>query len=296
MNKSTDVLIIGKGPAGIQAALYTARAGLKTLIVSNSYGALEYSEHIGNFYGFPDGIKGSELLERGISQGENLKVEFLDGEVTAIEPFDGFTVKGSVKDGDTFEIKAKVVLLASGKVRNKPKIMGLAEFEGKGISYCAICDGFLYRNMPVGIIGNGEFALAEARELINFTKDITIFTNNQNEAANFEGFKVERREIQKIYPSEDNNKIGGILLADNEKIPLNCLFIASGSASAADFARKIGIMLNGNAIAIDSNMMTNVKGLFAAGDCTGGFAQIAVAVGQGAIAGQAMVSFLKSQK
>ena len=283
-----DVVIIGSGPAGISASLYTLRANLKTLIVGSIEKSAMYKAHkIDNYYGFEEGISGGELLVSGKNQALRLGAEFLEDEVLSIGLDEVFRLKTSNK-----EVLAKSVLLATGQVRKKADIKNLDEFEGKGVSYCTTCDGFFYRDLEVGVVGSGDFALEEARTLLDFTDKVTIFTNGKDWNDKTCEFKVNTAKILNLL---GDDFVSEILFEDGSKQNIDGVFVAGESASGADFANKMGIDFFDNAIKVDNNQQTNIKGLFAAGDCTGGFKQIATAVGQGALAGKNMISFIKSQ-
>ena len=283
-----DVVIIGSGPAGISASLYTLRANLKTLIVGSIEKSAMYKAHkIDNYYGFEEGISGGELLVSGKNQALRLGAEFLEDEVLSIGLDEVFRLKTSNK-----EVLAKSVLLATGQVRKKADIKNLDEFEGKGVSYCTTCDGFFYRDLEVGVVGSGDFALEEARTLLDFTDKVTIFTNGKEWNDETCEFKVNTAKISNLLGGDF---VSEILFEDGSKQNIDGVFVAGESASGADFANKMGIDFFDNAIKVDNNQQTNIKGLFAAGDCTGGFKQIATAVGQGALAGKNMISFIKSQ-
>lgn len=178
-----DVIIVGAGPAGISASLYTVRSNLKTLIIYKEKSALEKATKIENYYGFENGIKGEELYKIGIEQAKKIGAEILEEEVTSIqmEIMEKENKKQHIFKVQTLsnEFKSKTVILATGNKKNKPNIEKIDEFEGKGISYCAICDGFFYRNKNVAIIGNGDYAISEAMELQNIVKSIKILTNEQ---------------------------------------------------------------------------------------------------------------------
>lgn len=178
-----DVIIVGAGPAGISASLYTVRSNLKTLVIYKEKSALEKASKIENYYGFKNGIKGEELYKIGIEQAEKLGAEILEEEVTniQIEIIEKENKKEQVFKVQTLnnEFKAKTVILATGNKKNKPNIEKIDEYEGKGVSYCAICDGFFYKNRDVAIIGNGDYAISEAIELQNIVKSIKILTNGE---------------------------------------------------------------------------------------------------------------------
>ena len=145
-----DIIVIGAGPAGISAALYAKRANTKVLVLYQGETSLENAEKIDNYYGFPGGITGKDLYKNGIKQAEKLNIEIKQNEVIQIENL-----------GNTFNIKAasgnyetKAIILSTGNKKIKPKIKGIKEFEGRGVSYCAICDAFFYRKKNVAVIGN----------------------------------------------------------------------------------------------------------------------------------------------
>ena len=186
MSNWYDVIIIGAGPSGISASLYTGRANLKTLIIYHDESSLERAEKIENYYGFENEISGKELYEIGIRQAKNIGISVKKEEATKIEIIEnGFNVVTVNR-----EYTAKTVILATGSKKNKPKIKGIEEFEGRGISYCAICDGFFYRNRNVVVLGSGNYAIAETNELINIVDNIKILTNGEK-APEFRADNVE---------------------------------------------------------------------------------------------------------
>lgn len=194
-----DVIIVGAGPAGISASLYTIRGNLKTLIIYKEKSALEKTPKIENYYGFKNGIKGEELYKIGIEQARNLGVEILEEEVTNIQM--------KIKEKETLfnvqtlnnEFEAKAVILATGNKKNKPNIEKIDEYEGKGVSYCAVCDGFFYRDKDVAVIGNGDYAISEAMDLQNIVKSIKILTNGEKiPEYRAENVHIIDKEIKKV--------------------------------------------------------------------------------------------------
>lgn len=280
------VIIIGAGPAGISAALYTVRAGIETLVLSNGGGALKKAERIENFYGFPQPVSGEELMERGIEGARRLGVTFLEEEVVGIGFENSLTVSTTAGTH-----AADAVLLATGTSRLAPPIPGLKDFEGRGVSYCAVCDAFFYRGRDVAVLGSGEYALHEAMELSHVARSVTILTNGQTPGAAFpEQFSVITGEIAAV---EGGGMLGGVRLKDGTLVQADGLFVAVGVAGSVALAKKIGAVTEGSAISVDENMATNVPGLYAAGDCTGGLLQISKAVYEGAKAGISIVKALK---
>lgn len=286
-----DVIIIGAGPAGISASLYTKRANLNTLIIYFENSSLEKAKLIENYYGFENGIDGKTLYETGIKQAKNLGVDVKKEELLKIEL--------DINDGKTFFVLtttqnqyiAKTIVLAIGTKKNKVKIKGVKDLEGKGISYCAICDGFFYRNQDVAVIGNGNYALSETNDLINVAKTVTILTNGE-EAPEFRADNVQiiTKPIEEI---KGEDKVEEIIFKDNSRLKTRGIFIAQGTAGSTELAKKLGILLKDDKIVVNDKMETNIKGVYACGDCTGGILQVSTAVSEGTIAALSIIQYLK---
>lgn len=294
------IIIVGAGPAGISAALYAARANMEPLVINNGVGALEKAEKIENYYGLSHPMSGKELYETGLSQAQALGVRILEAQVLGMGGFDTFEIKTT--EG-TFE--AQSVILATGSRRNAPKIPGIKEFEGKGVSYCAVCDAFFYRGKEVAVLGNSDFALHEAGELSNTAGAVTIYTNGKKPEFSKESpYPVNTMRIQAI---EGEEKVSGIRLeaevtAQEEGkettsfMPADGVFVAMGTAGSAEMARQMGAELTEKGhIKVDENMESTIPGLFAAGDCTGGLLQIAKAVHDGAQAGISAIQYVRKR-
>lgn len=282
-----DVIIIGSGPAGISASLYTARANLKTLIISKGIGILEKVNKIDNYYGLENTLTGEELQEIGINQAKKLGVEFEEDEALKIDYEDGFMVETI-----NSRYKAKAVIIATGTSRRLPKINGIKEFEGKGVSYCATCDAFFFRGKDVAVLGSKEYALHEAEELGRVANSVTILTNGEEPVQNRSiDFDVEEKRIREFRGS---NSIEEIHFEDNTIKKIDGVFVAIGTATSSDLARKVGARIDekGN-ILVDEGMSTNVPNLYACGDCTGGILQIAKAVYEGMVAGMSAIKSVK---
>lgn len=284
-----DVIIIGNGPAGLSAALYIKRAGLSALIIGKDGGALSKAERIENYFGLEKPLSGSELLGIGKKQVTALGAELLVSEVIGISWNDNFTVETS---SEVFE--AKSVVFATGASRKTVKKEGLTEFEGKGVSYCAVCDAFFYRGKTVAVLGSGEYAVHELNELLPSAAKVYLLTDGQTLTAEPDKtVTVETSPVKRLYGGET---LGGVEFADGRTLAVNGLFVALGTAGADALARKIGAEVSGNSIITDRKMKTNVPGLFAAGDCTGGVLQVSVAVGEGATAALSAIEFVRKAK
>ena len=277
-----DVIVIGSGPAGITAAIYAKRRKLSILVISKGNGALQKTEKIDNYYGFENGISGEELYENGIKQAKNLGIDFIEDEVINIKYINQFTVE-TVNS----KYEAKAVILATGVSRNVPNIKGIKEFEGKGVSYCAVCDSFFYKDKDVAVLGDGNYAIHEFETLKPVASSVTILTNGNTMVENRDSsIEVNSKKIREF---RGDTKLEEVEFEDNTIQSLNGVFIAIGTASSSDLARKIGARIENNNIIVNENMETTVPGLFACGDCTGGLLQISKAVYEGAKAGLAVL-------
>ncbi len=282
-----DAIVVGSGPAGISASLYMARANLKVLIVSKGIGTLDKVSKIENYYGLEKAITGKELQENGINQAKKLGVEFIKDEVVQIDYNNIFEVE-TVNS----KYKSKVVILATGISRKEPNIEGIKEFEGKGISYCATCDGFFFKGKDVAVLGSKDYALHEAEHLKQVANSVTMLTNGEQPVENRSiDVNVEEKKIREF---RGQNRIEEVEFEDNTTKKIDGVFVAIGTATSSDLARKIGAMLDkrGN-IRVDEKMQTNIPKLYACGDCTGGILQISKAVYEGMIAGMSAIKNVK---
>ena len=283
----SNVIIIGNGPAGISASLYTSRAGQNTTIIGKDEGSLKRAEKIENYYGFAEPITGSSLVSQGILQAKRIGVKFVSDEVVGIS----YNGKLIVQTKDN-EFTADSVIIATGSSRTTPKIKGLKEFEGHGVSYCAVCDAFFYKGKDIAVLGNGEYAVHEAAELIATSKSVTLLTNGMELNAEVpEGIAVNTKEIESF---GGDGVISKVKFKDGTSLAISGVFVAIGVAGSTDLAKKIGAETDGKKIVVDENMATTVPGLFAAGDCTGGMLQVAKAVYEGAKAGTEAIKYIRN--
>ena len=282
------VVIIGSGPAGVSAALYTARAGIDTTVLTRGPGALARAEGIENYYGVPGPVSGAELERRGIEGAKAVGVQFVEAEAVGLTFTDKLTVE--TLSGD---YPADAVILATGASRAAPPIPGLKALEGHGVGYCATCDAFFYRGKDVAVLGSGEYALHEASALLPLAKSVTLLTGGAPLTAEFPPEIALCTEKVEAILGEEAGKVTGVRLAGGRELPLDGVFVALGVAGSTALARKMGAEVDGNRIVVDEHMMTTVPGLFAAGDCTGGLLQVAKAVYEGAMAGNVAAKALR---
>ena len=289
-----DCIIIGSGPAGITASLYIVRAGYKVLVISKSESALNKADKIENYYGFKEPISGKELIKNGIEQAKRLGVNILEKEVVSIKFSNDNLYEVIVNDPNVEEkYMAKNIILATGVSRNKSNIEGIKEFEGRGISYCAICDAAFYRGKNVAVLGNGPYAIQEINELLPIAESVTMLTNGNEVLDNIsKNIIMNKKKIKRFV---GNKKIEEIQFEDGTTQKIDGVFIAEGVASSVDFAKKIGARVEKNYIIVNDKMETNVPNIYACGDCTGGILQISKAVYQGTVAGLEVINKLKCQ-
>jgi thioredoxin reductase (NADPH) len=286
------IAIVGCGPAGISAALYTLRASVETTIIGTRQTALALAERIENYYGFVEPISGKKLFDNGLGQAKRLGCEVVEEEVVSISSCgERFKI---VTSGFDVGVKADAVILATGKQRTKVDIKGVLEFEGRGISYCAICDAFFFRGKSVAIIGEGAYAVAEARELLSVGCDVTILTNgSESEVIKNSGIKLITKKIEIVTGRE---KVERVVFEDGEEFEISGVFVATGVASSTDLALKLGILIEGDRILVNETGETNLLGIFAAGDCVNKLCQISLAVASGTVAGLSAIRYVRGLK
>jgi len=282
-----DVIIIGGGPAGVSAALYIARAGLKATIIESGAGALAKAHKIENYYGAV--AAGSELYAQGLAQAQALGVEVIHDEVVGIDYYGEFAVQGSKKEN---LFQAPALLLAMGVQQAAPNIVGLKDFEGKGVSYCAVCDGFFFRSKRVAVIGSGAYAAHEAEYLSHLARETTVLTNGETtEIIEGAGLKVINTAIVAV---KGEKRVEAVELEDGTELAVDGVFVALGTAGTSDIAKKLGLETDGRFLKVEVEGATAIPGLYAAGDCTGGLLQVAKAVYEGMRAGTAIIKYVRS--
>ena len=282
-----NLIIIGAGPAGVSAALYAKRANVDVEVISLEKSSLMIAHKIDNYYG--SNLSGEDLFKKGLSQLEEFEIPLHKEQVIAIEWNGDYVI---TTDKHTYT--AGAVILATGAYRNTPAVKNIKYYEGKGLSYCATCDGFFYRKKRVVVLGNAEYAAHEAEYLANLTSELTILTNGKAiEDEKLKNYKVIETKIKELVGEEAIEKI---IFADDSEIEVDGMFVAEGVAGSADLARKLGVLVdNANKIETNENMMTNIPGLYAVGDATKGMLQVSKAVYEGALAGTDVIKYLKTK-
>ena len=290
-----DTIIIGGGPAGLAAALYAARAGLKTLVTEMAApgGQAATTERIENYPGFSDGVSGPDLVARMMDQAVKFGATIITSEATAVE-LDGASKVVTTVDGD---FAGKTVILAMGARPAQLGVPGEAEYTGRGVSYCATCDGPFYRDMEVAVIGGGDSAIEEALYLTRFaSKVVVVHRRDQLRAARvlqdraFANPKVEFRWNSVVLAINGGDFVEGIRVRDVKTgdeaiIPVGGVFVYVGAQPNTALIRgRIELDAQGY-ILTDDHLATNVPGVFAAGDVrVKPLRQVVTAVADGALA------------
>jgi thioredoxin reductase (NADPH) len=297
MSKTTqnyDVLIVGAGPAGLTAALYSSWLGLKTVALEAGIigGRAWLAPKMENFPGFPDGIKGSELVERMSRQATRFGAEFKTDEEAV-----GLELKKQ-KQADTRKqaYRAKTIIIATGTQRKKLQVPGETDFLGRGVSYCSVCDGPLFRGLTVAVVGNGEEAAIDTLFLAEIAREVTIVT--QADELDIAGELLSRLEGKanvkivkgKVTRIEGEKAVKSVKIMDFESKELmqkevQGVFVSIGRVPMTAILKNAGVETDANGcLKVDRQQRTNVEGVFAAGDCTCGGMQAVTACGEGAMA------------
>lgn len=288
------MLIIGAGPAGLAAAIYASRRGLRTVVLEGSIvgGRAGYAHMVDNYPGFLDGVSGMELMGRFAKQAEKFGCLIKQGE-PALE----FRVLGDKKEVVTKNgtYSASSLILATGLRQKKLSVPGEERLLGRGVSYCATCDAFFFKGKRVVVVGGGNEAASDLLYLASLTDKIKWITDGEKVTA--DGSYVKRISDLGIEPVTGvkvkevigKERVEGLIIEREgalETVESDGVFIAVGSVPTVDLIKKAGIEVDERGyIATNCDQETNVRGVFAAGDCTGRSHQIIVAAGQGAAAG-----------
>lgn len=283
MNSLRDVVIIGSGPAGYTAAIYLGRAGYHPLVIAGALtpgGQLVNTTTVENYPGFPDGIMGPELMDGMRKQAERFGAEVIWDDVVAVSA-DAASGRTSiaVDGGDTY--LARAVVIATGSTYRKLNVPGEAEYAGRGVSYCATCDGFFFKDKPIVVVGGGDSACEEAEFLSRFGSSVTLIHRRST-------FRAPRIMVERVKRNPkirlvmdtvvqsidgDDNGVHGVTTLNTAThktsvIPANGVFVAIGHTPATGFLDGLLDTDNEGYIVVDgAGTRTSMPGVFAAGDC-----------------------------
>lgn len=305
--KMYDIIVIGAGPAGMTAALYTSRAELSTLMIERGVpgGQMVNTEEVENYPGY-ETVLGPELANKMFEHARKFGAEYAFGEITKVEDYGDYK---TVVAGDK-EYKARAIIIATGAEYKKLGIPGEKELTGRGVSYCAVCDGAFFRDKEIVVIGGGDSAVEEAVYLTRFAKKVTIVHRRDqlraqkilqqrafaNEKIDFIWKHVPKKIVEK------DGKVGSIILAHREtgeemEYKTDGVFVYIGMVPLSKPFAELGITNENGYIVTNEKMETKIPGIFAAGDVREKpLRQIVTATGDGSIAAQSAQQYVEELK
>jgi thioredoxin reductase (NADPH) len=290
-----DVVILGSGPGGLQAAIHASRKKAKTLMLGRIDNSSLYWAHVEN-YCCQIKISGEEILKKGRDQAESFGAEFRDEDVLAIEP-DGKLFALKLESGDA--VRAKTIILATGSSRNKLGVPGEKKLLGKGVSYCVDCDAGFYRNEVVAVAGCRSAAAGGAVALTNFASEVHLYCEeldvNEGLRRQLVETGVKVHEGVSIKEIQGDTAVSSVLLSDDSTQDVSGVFVELGAKGVLELTAMLGVQLDENMkyIEADKKQRTNVPGVYAAGDICGPPLQMAKAVGEGCVAGIEAATYAK---
>lgn len=309
--QTTDVIIIGSGPAGYTAAIYLSRAGYHPVVIAGALtpgGQLVNTTEVENFPGFPDGIMGPDLMDAMRKQAERFGTEIVYDDVVSAD-VQGDSKHVVLDGGDTYT--ARAVIVATGSQVRKLGVPGEAEYSGRGVSYCATCDGFFFRGKPIVVVGGGDSALTEADFLSRFGSSVTVI--HRRDAFRASRILVDRAEknpkidfrmhavVERVNGDDESGAhsvtIRDTATGDTTEIPANGVFVAIGHTPATEFLHGALQLDEHGYITVDgASTRTSVSGVFAAGDVVDGvYRQAISAAGMGCRAALDAQTYLAEQ-
>jgi thioredoxin reductase (NADPH) len=295
---SRDVVIIGAGFAGLSAAIYLARSRVATLLIDSGHSMAVWEPDVQNYLGFPDGITGSTLLERGRAQASRFGAEFAYDEALAVRFEQETSTKslaGFVVEGKSERYRSRRLLIATGLTHLPPEIPGVRECLGKSLFFCKDCDALRAEGGRLMIIGRNNEVVEYALAMLRFSPQVTIALNKKEpcwdtrHAAWLKEYAIPIRPERIIEVQHDHGQLRAIGFETGQRLAVDYVFTTRGDVAHADLAKSLGASLDANGqIVVDQHMRTNVPGLYAAGCVTPANCQMIIAAGQGATAGQAI--------
>lgn len=304
-----DVIIVGSGPAGYTAAIYSARADLKPLMIAGSVtagGELMNTTDVENFPGFPEGIMGPDLMENLGKQAERFGTEIMYDDVTSVE-LEGAIKTVTLADGQEF--KARTVIISTGSAYRELGVEGEKRLVGHGVSSCATCDGFFFKGHDIAVIGGGDSAMEEAIFLTKFAESVTVVHRRDTLRASkiMADRALTHPKIKFIWDSEveaveGDAKVSGIRLnnlitGEKSELAVTGVFVAIGNDPRVDLVKGILDLTAAGTIAVDGRTSkTTLPGVFAAGDVVDPtYRQAITAAGSGCVAALDVEHFLADQ-
>jgi len=306
-NHNFDTMIIGAGPAGLTAAIYSSWLGLDTVVLDAGVAGGKASEahRIENFPGFEEGIKGRELTEKMRKQAVRFGAKIIETEEVV-----GLDLKSEIKRATTRKrtYLGRVLIIATGTQKKKLRVPGETEFLGRGLSYCVVCDGPFFKNVGTAVIGNGQEAAVDALFLADLAKSVTLVTHDgglrvegtlDRQLRNKANIEIVNGQVAAILGEKTLKSIRIIEKDSKREIDkeVNGVFISLGGVPMTEVVKAAGLNADKNGcLTVDRMLRTNVEGVYAAGDCTCGGMQVVTAAGEGAMAAMKASVYVREKK
>ena len=298
--KKYDLIVLGTGPAGLQAAIHAARAKVSVLVLGRQPRSSLFRAHIEN-YCCLSGVTGEDLLLEGQRQAEKFGALFLNEEVVEVsaDESSGFLVK--TESGDA--LAAATLLLCMGISRNKLNVPGEKDLLGRGVSYCVDCDANFFRGLPVAVVGSGSAAASGALTLLFYASRVHLIVEklevSERLADQIRASSIVLHEGAKVKAIEGQTQVEGLILDDGTRLEVQGVFIELGAKGAMELATRLGVNLDTETfqyVVTSKKQETNIPGIYAAGDLTGPPWQMAKAVGEGCVAGLEAAAYAKKHR
>ena len=295
-NNVYDVIILGSGPAGLQAAIHAARAKVSVLVMGKPSKSSLHRAHIEN-YCCMEKTAGEDLLQQGIQQAEAAGTDFMYEDVVKVSQEDQWFI---IRNESGKDLRCRALILAMGISRNKLRVPGEKELLGRGVSYCVDCDGGFFRNDPVSVVGNESAAASGALTMTFYASHVHLVCD-QLEIAEALAHQLKNSDVtihqgRKVTEIIGKEQVEGVLLDDGTRLEVKGVFIELGAKGAIELASSLGVAMDPESlqyIATDKKQRTNIAGVLAAGDICGLPWQLAKAVGEGCVAGLEAAAYAK---
>ncbi|MEM5787131.1 MAG: FAD-dependent oxidoreductase [Syntrophobacteraceae bacterium] len=294
-----DVVILGSGPAGLQAAVHAARTRVRVVVLGKLESSSLFKAHIENYCCINTTITGEQVLTAGKAQAEKFGADFMEHDVLGITRGEDGRYRVDIENGET--LLTWSLILSMGVSRNRLNVPGEKELLGKGVSYCVDCDANFFRNQPVAVVGDGSAAAFGALTLLMTAGDVHLISRDLNISEHLR-YQVESSRIQmhtgRVKIIEGSTQVDAVVLDNGDRIEVAGVFIELGAKGAIELASSLGIDLDRESfryVTTNKKQETNVPGIYAAGDICGPPWQMAKAVGEGCVAGLEAATYARHE-